>query len=254
MKLGALELAGLMLCIGLACCAGPQRQKAAEVEFQAAEAEGWAPYEARDPEGSRRRALADAQRKAAEKVNGVTISATSLVAEAVGVRSRILSESAGGVLDWEVLGQKIEAGFLKIRIRARVLVRPAGLPAQIPPLGVQVSVSANSEAAASALRRELLAGGFSVVVSSSPDIALWAEVKARPVEYVRLGDFRSSRAALTARAVRVKTGEVIWETARESAELDFDVEVASRRAMEAVGRAAGKDAAKALARLCWQRY
>ncbi|MDD5657986.1 MAG: hypothetical protein PHF00_12115 [Elusimicrobia bacterium] len=256
------RLAAALLLAALAGCATTDHRQAEAT--REVEAEGWAPYDRRDPEGSRRRALADAQRKAAERVNGVTISASSLVAEAVSVRARILTETAGGVLDWDVLGRSVEDGFLKIRIRARVLLRPAGLPAQSPPLGLRVGVGvaqsggdpALSRAAASALRRELLARGFSVAEPGSearPDVAVTASVEVRPQEDSRLGAFRSSAAILTLRAASVPEGEVLWECVRRAAALELDAAGADRKAVESVAALAGRDAAAGLSRLCWQR-
>ncbi|MBI5239410.1 MAG: hypothetical protein HY926_02980 [Elusimicrobia bacterium] len=256
-------LAAAALC---AACAGPPRRAGPPgPAVRSVEAEGWAPYDARDPEGSRRRAVADAQWRAAEAVNGVSVSASTLVAETVGVRSRVLSEAGGGITDYSVLGESREGGFAKVSIRAAVLVRPAGVPAEAPPLGVRVSVAVSAGgplsgdwrgAAGDALRWQLLARGFSVVEGNRerPDLALEARARAEPVEDPRLGGFRSYVATLSVRAVRPETGEVLWEGVREASGLDTDAEAALSQAVAQAGLIAGRDAAAALSRLMWRRF
>ncbi|HAM35085.1 MAG TPA: hypothetical protein DEB40_01665 [Elusimicrobia bacterium] len=254
-------LAGALLWIG---CAGLPRPMGPPAKV--VEAEGWAPLESRDAETTRRRALADAQRRAAEKVNGVSVTASSLVAEGVGVISRVLAESSGGIAHYDVLGESEENGFLKIRIRARVLIRPVGAPAESPPLGINLMVTVKADgpqaeelesAAQTALRRQLLARGFGVIEasgSSRADMTLRAQARAYKVKDPRLGELRSYAAILNLSAVRPDTGEVAWEGVSQASALDTDEGAASVKAVAAAGRLAGEDAAAALSRIFWQRF
>jgi hypothetical protein len=167
----------------------------------------------------------------------------------------------------EVLGESREGGFLKVRVRASVLVRPQGAPAESPPLGVLVSVSAKADgararaweaAAVDALRWQLLARGFSVAEpgesQAHADLVLRAEARANPVEDPRLGGFKSYVATLSLRAVRPQSGEVVWSAVREGSALDPDDAAASAQAVATAGLSAGQAAAAALSRIMWQRF
>jgi hypothetical protein len=249
------------------CAGSAQRAGKSLPPSETVVAEGWAPLDVRDPDGTRRRALTDAQYRAAEQVNGASVAASTLVAESVGVRSRILSETSGGIARYEVLEESREGGFLKVRIRAVVQARSLGTPAEAPPLGITVSVAVKADgprgrawegAAADALRWQFLARGFSVFEPAGsqarPDLSLRAEARAEPVEDPRLGGFRSYVATLSLRAVRPDTGEVVWEGVREASALDTDAGSASSQAVASAGLSVGRDAAAALSRLFWRRF
>ncbi|MFA6003021.1 MAG: hypothetical protein WC881_03035 [Elusimicrobiota bacterium] len=243
-------------------CAGVPRSGGAGTEKEVA-AEGWAALQAGDESGTRRRALADAQRKAVEQVSGVALSAWTRVEDAVSVRQKMLSEVRGHVIRQRVLDERVEDGFLKLRIAATV--RTDGAPAAdwSPPPDVAVALTVAGSGpraeevgamALAAVRRELLARGFEVVAAGSAQRHLDLRVAARatPVFDRRLGPLESARARVSLSAWDGGSG--IWDAVQEATALDVTPPAASDQAADAAGAAVGRRAAQELAQLLWRRY
>ncbi|MBI5238854.1 MAG: hypothetical protein HY926_00135 [Elusimicrobia bacterium] len=256
-----LALVAALLC-GTVGCAGAPRRGPAE---RAVAAEGWAPADARDLEGARRRALADAQRRAVEQVSGVFLAALTRVEDSAALRQKITAEVRGRVSRYEVLSESRQDGLLKVRIRAWVVDEPAPRPPGPPAQEARVTLAASGGglydedlggSAAGGIRRELLAGGFDVAPSgpSPQTLALRAEARAVPVPDRRLGAFHSARARVSLAAVDPGSGAVVWETAQEASALDLDPGLASVRAAEAAGILAGRRAAVELSEALWKRF
>lgn len=255
-------------------------------EGEVIEAEGWVPADPQDLVGSKQRSLADAQRKAVERVVGVFISAKTRVDQAVNVNSRILANVKGYISKYDVLGEKEEGGFYKTRIKALVLYRKLGddlkqlgLVRPPPPPGnprvvVRVRVKgrgkeALGETAASGVRRGLLERGFLVVDeevqgaltrstdtatalaagrAAKADLVVMGEAEAHPIEDARLAGFRSMRARVALRAVKAN-GQVLSQKSQEASGLDPAVEVAEGKAYDSAGALAGEALANELAAL-----
>src|SRR5262249_32654718 len=116
----------LCLWASLSGCGHARLRPGSADEGEVVDAEGWAPLDDRDPLGARNRALADAEKKAVEKVVGAFISAKTRVDQAVNVDQRILAKVDGYIKKYDLLGERREDGFLKTRIRALVLYRRVG--------------------------------------------------------------------------------------------------------------------------------
>jgi len=242
----------------LAGCAGLPRGAAPETKI---EAEGWAPADARAPEAARGRALADAQRRAVERVCGVSLSALTRIDDAVVRREKLIAEVRGFVSRYELLGEESDGEFLKVRIRAWIRRdAPFENDAPIAPearLSVAVSGrGANDEdwagSAAAEIRRELAARGFALTAGSAP-VSLQGEVGAAPIMDPRLGAFHSSSARIRLQAVDTRTGTVVWEKTQDAAALDLDPAAASIKAAAAAGALLGRQAAAELAEVLWKR-
>jgi hypothetical protein len=253
LALATAVLAGTVGCAGLPRGGGAERSVTAE---------GWAPADARDMDGTRRRALADALRRAVEQVSGVSLSALTRVEGSVALRQKISAEVRGRVSRYEVLGEESEGGLLKVRIRAAVRLgeAPAAGP---PPADARVSLRVSGSglydedmggSAASGIRRELLTQGFEVTDSTGQALALRGETSAIPVRDLRLGAFHCARARVRLRAVEPGTGAVVWETEQEASALDLDPGLASAKAARAAGALLGRRAGAELAEVLWKRF
>ena len=265
---------GLLAVLLIAGCASVQTKSVAE-ETETVEAEGWASLDPKDVTGTRLRALAEAQRRAVEKVAGVFLTASTKVDAAITVRQKIISDIKGYILRYEVIGEKTDAGFLKTRIRAIVLRRKPGdnqgmgsipiePPAGSPPVAVSIlgrgaQAVAWEASAVSAVRGKLLARGFSVVEPDSAPknmqlhIVIRGEALAFPLTDSRLGDFLSYRAKVKLAVFDPKTGAVISEQSREASALGINFESASSQAVENAGVLAGTAIADDLTAYLWKR-
>lgn len=244
-----MRLTAALMCAGLlAACAHNQPRA---VRLRPATAEGWAAVDTGDPAGTRRRALAEAQRAAVETAAGVKVSARTSVSQAVAVEQKITSRARGVIRSYEVLGEKEEGGFHKTRIRALVEIDPpldASAPPE-PPFGdptVAVSLSGEySRSAAAGVRRGLLDRGFTVIDTETSDLIVSGEVTVRPIAGV--DEWSSCRARVTLSARRRKTGELLWQESRESSALDPALAAAEAKASESAGRLGGSALAREVA-------
>jgi hypothetical protein len=262
----------LALALLTGCASLPSKEVSAGAE--SVEAEGWAPVDPKDEAGTRQRALAEAQKKAVEKVTGVFLAASTKVDAAVTVRQRILADVKGYIRSYEVLGEKVEAGFHKTRIRALVARRKAGeedpdmkaLTAEPPPGSPKVSVSilgsgpqavAWGASAASAVRSKLQERGFQMAEAAPVDaksLLVRGEAQVYEVKDPHLGEFQSYRAKVTLEALEPGTGAVIWRQSQEASALGVDRVSASAQAIENAGALIGLAAADGLSAYLWKRF
>ncbi|MBI4346802.1 MAG: hypothetical protein HY553_08095 [Elusimicrobia bacterium] len=250
----------------LAGCAHDRLRLGKGEEGEVIEAEGWSPIDAQDEIGTKQRALAEAQKKAVERVVGVFISAKTRVDQAVNVDSRILANIKGYIRKYDVVKERKEAGFHKTTIRALVLYRKIGedlkelgLVRPPPPPGnprVAVRIQAKSkekaaaaEAAAHGVRRGLLERGFQVVdedeKENKADVLVTGDAEAYPIEDARLAGFRSMRARVTVKATKAG-GQVMSHKTQEASGLDPSAEVAEGKAYDSAGALAGEALANEL--------
>lgn len=255
---------GLLALALLSGCASLRGGAPESVE--AIEAEGWAPLDAQDSAGTRQRALVEAQKKAVEKVTGVFLAASTRVDAAVAVRQKITADVKGTIRRYEVLGEKEEDGFYKIRIRAIVArpkpgqtPTPPDIPSEPPPGSppVFVSITGLGEPAASAVRGKLQERGFRLAeneASQQPLLVLRGQARVYEIKDHRLGAFQSYRARLTLEAVESPAGAVVWRESREASALGVDAESASSQALENAAELAGLSAAEGLTAYLWKRF
>lgn len=247
-------LFGVVLAAALfAGCAGAPRRSGAD-GVRTVSTEGWAPADTADPEAARRRALADAQRRAVEEVSGVSVAAVSRVEDAVTLRQKMTAEVRGFIERYEVLSETVADGFCKVSIRAWVRLGPSPAPTGPPPAEARVFLAMAGRGAAG-VRRQLLARGFEVVEAPSAEaLSLRGEAFAVPVRDARLAGLHSSRARVSLRAVAPGDGTVVWETVQEASAVDLDPALAEAAAVEKAGELAGQKAAGEVAQLLWKRF
>lgn len=240
-------------------------------DAQWVEAEGWAPIDRADLSGTRQRALAEAQKKAVERVVGVRVAASTRVEAAITVRQKITADIKGYIRRYDVLAEWMDAGFHKMRIKALVSRRRAAedgqenIPSEPPPGNPKVSVAIVGKGAAvegganasAAVRSRLIAHGFAVINpdadSPKPDFLLRGEVQTHPVTDPRLGSFRSCLAKIQLQVVETATGLVMVEKSQETPALGVDDESASSQAIENAGHLIGTTVADELSALLWRR-
>lgn len=245
-----------------ACGRGAVRLAPGE-KGEVVESEGWAPIDDADVLGTKRRSLADAEKKAVETVVGVFISAKTRVDQTVSIDERILADLNGYIRRYEILDERREDGFLKTRIRAVVLykkvgdeLKQLGLSKPPPPTGnPRVAVRLDPERgpdAAQALRKAFSDAGFTVVDSGDPkdsDLLVRGAARSRALSGEGLGGLHSSRAALSLEVVKTKTGEVMASSAQEASALDASDDAAAAKAQTAAAVSAGAALVKTLAPL-----
>ena len=277
----------------LAGCSGARLKVGAAQEGEVIEAEGWTPVVDDDVLGMKQRSLADAQKKAVERVVGVFISAKTRVSKAVTVDQNILANVSGYVQKYDVLSERREEGFYKTRIRALVLykkigsdLKALGLMRPEPPPGnpkVVVLLSARgggaaqsgaagahaphadpesaqdrAAAASAAVRRAFLERGFLVVDPKGADVppadlVIQGEAESHELSGVNLGGFRSFRARVALSALKPGTGELVSQASREASGLDPTPQIAETKSLENAGMLAGEALAAEVADLLTRR-
>lgn len=227
----------LALAAGLGACAhAPSRPQAAG---ETVEAEGWGAA-TEDFLATRERALADAQKKAVEKVTGLVLTARTEVKNALSVEQDIRARVSGAIESYEVLDERSEDGFLKITIRARVLFSESGLPFSGARHALKIRVSIEDAAVADAAHKALRDLGFPELDSQDlrPDVIVTGQGKAYSQGRAPLlGGFRSCRARVSLTALDVKTGKKTHYR-REASAIDPVSEIAAEKALETAGRLA----------------
>ncbi|MBI3553331.1 MAG: hypothetical protein HY077_12625 [Elusimicrobia bacterium] len=241
-------LAPGLLVLSLAGCAALSPRPRGETVT----AEGWAALDAKDPCGTKARALAEAQRRAVEKAAGVTVRARTTVEAAVELKQKITADARGRIERFEVLEEKREDGFLKVRIRALLVLEPAPEKQDAFPPDLKFALEVPAEAA-QALRQGLLdRGGILASAEAKPDLLIRGKAQTKPFRDPRVRPFFSSRASLTVEAVDAATGTVLWTKTQEAAALGSDPESASASAVASAS--ASLAAADELARVLWNRF
>src|SRR5258706_9385850 len=196
-------------------CAGSHRHlKVGQTQDgEVVEAEGLAPYNAKDLVQTKRASLSDAQRNAVEKAVGVFVSAQTRVEKAVAIENNILSRTEGYVKKYEILKEWTEKDFYKTKIRALVAIKDLEadlkelslLPnPELKKIRVKVDLqefidneSVEEGAAKASLEKILLDRGFTVVSSSGSqesDIVVTGKASSFPFQSDGLGGFVSYRA------------------------------------------------------------
>jgi hypothetical protein len=225
--------------------------------------EGWAPIDDADVLGTKRRSLADAEKKAVETVVGVFISAKTRVDQTVSIDERILADLNGYIRRYEILDERREDGFLKTRIRAVVLyqkigdeLKQLGLTKPPPPTGnPRVAVHLDKEQGpetAQALRKAFADAGFTVIDGGDPkdsDLLVRGSAIARALSGDGLGGLHSSRAVLKLEVIKTKSGEVMANKTQEASALDISDDAAAAKAQGVAAGLAGNALVKELAPL-----
>jgi hypothetical protein len=243
-RAGLLLTCGLLL--GLTACAGPGLGRSGGPRETAVEAEGWAPVTGDDVPDARRRALAEAQKKAVEKAVGVTLRARTRVDDAISVRQSIEANMGGTIDRYEIASEGRDGGYYKVAIRAVVLERPLaaeGTRRLVPRLSVRIA----GEKVLGAVRAALAARDLDLSeTEGDADVVATGVVETRGLSDPRLGGFYSYTAKVTLNAANLRDGKVYTAQAEASA-VDLDERVARDGALEKAGEASGAALAEDLA-------
>ncbi len=276
----------VVVCLISSACAGGRLRVGPAKGGEVVEVEGMTPFDPNDLAAVKRRSLAEAQKKAVERVLGVYISAKTRVAKTVIVNQNILANVSGYIRKYDVLREWEADGFYWTRIRALVRYKKVGAdpkelgllqpPTPGNPRVVVVMKTSGGEAgerkgrASSAVRRGLLQRGFSVidrndsmqyVLEKSTDIGtvlkegrklgadlvVRGDARAYLIRGVDLGGFHSYRARVSLEVFKPESGEMVTALTREASGLDPAPEIAEGKALEAAGLLAGSALAGELA-------
>jgi hypothetical protein len=227
------KLAALIVAASLSACAHAPRTRTVT-------AEGWAPSGAAD---ARQRAIENAQREAVEKISGVAIAARTVVADGMLQNERLTARARGAVARYEVISERDEDGFHKVKLRAEV-DDTMGTPR--PEQSVAVDVAGfGGEAAAAGLREALSFHGVSVVADAArADVVVTGEVSAAPIESVT--DLAAARATLSFRAVEREGGRVVFQGEPAASAVDPLMRLALTKACARAGEAGATSLSRAL--------
>lgn len=225
-------------------------------------AEGWAAEApGGDEEVARRRAVADALRRAVERAAGVSLTARTRLRDGAALSSRVVADAAGCVRRYEVLEEGRARGGRRALVRAEVLPpsscgRSPLPPAALEDAAVEVRVTGRgalgrgaARAAASALRARLAERGWRVVESGAP-WRLSGRADVEPVRDARVAPFTGAVAELSLRAERAD-GSLMWEGRGSASALDADTPAAGSRAAARAAEVAAAGAADALEGGLW---
>ena len=233
------SLLALAALLALSGCAATRPPRAEVVE-----AEGWAPLGADGEPGARRRAVAEAQRRAVEQISGVTVRSRTTVAQAVSVDQRITAESLARIERYEIVSESHDASFFKVRLKAWVSRRPPQAPA---PQGLRASAD-NARLAGPLSRR----GWVIVGASDAPEVSLSATTGGAAVSDPLIRPMESWRARVTLEA-KDTAGAVIWSNEQNAASLGVSSDEARREAESRAFDLAAAAASKELPEILWQR-
>lgn len=229
----ALHLALLTGALG-GCVHDPSKEGAKE--GVRVEAEGWSPLDARKPLETKQRALAEAQKKAVEKVMGVTVSATTKVEAAITLEQKILANIGGYIRRYEILSEREEDGFLKTRIRAWVLRQP---PKPLP-AAIRIAVLCADERLARSVRAALTSQGFTLAdAAADADYTVGGKASAYSLTGSNIAGLRTGRARVSLDMTQAKT-LAAFQTIQEASGLDPIDELARDKAVDIAARMAGE--------------
>ena len=234
--LGAAALASFLL-----GCATANREAPSGWKETMVDAEGWAPLDGADLLSTKKRALIEAQKKAVEKAVGVTVRADTQVDNAIALRQSISANMGGTIRRYDVLSERAEEGFLKLRIRAAVLYRVAAEHHPMKPTRVFVRIA--GETLTAALRAELAGLDYPLVDSSADaDVVVTGEVETNGRADSRLGGLYSWKTKVALSIADVPSGEVTRQEYEASA-IALDERAAYDESLQKVGTLAGQDLA-----------
>lgn len=266
-------LLALAVALPMAACSGSRLKLGKTDDGEVVEAEGWTPLDPKDLLGNKQRSLAEAQKKAVERVVGVYVSAKTRVAAAVTLDQNILANVGGYVKRYDVVKEWPEEGFYKTKIRAHVLYKklgddlrglglvrpeaPPGNPRVLVEVAGEGGADAGESPAAGAVRKAFVERGFQVGAAApktaAPDIRIAGTASARELSDVRLGGFRSWRARVELTASRTGSAEVLARKTQEASGLDAVSDIARAKALENAGGLAAEAMALELSQLLSSR-
>ncbi len=181
-----------------------------------------------------------------EKVTGVRVVSRIKVDRAVSVENRIEVALSGIIRRYEVLDEEAGGEFIKIRIRAFVLLRSR--PPALGPGDMSVALKLESPMAAWAVHQALTAAGYKILAGGQDsDVTVTGKAHTHPLRGGRVWGFKAFRARVTLKAVRRSTGEV-WRLKREASAVDPEPLIAARKALESAGLLAGEALSREMGR------
>lgn len=245
-------LLAVLVALAAACSHAPARRTV--------DVEGWAGTGA----GADRRAVTDALKRAVEQSGGVRVDARTRVDKGMGMDARVVTRSAGCVLEYKVLGSRNAEGGRAARVRA--VISPGGAECagrtSLPPAAFEdatVSVRFSGEgpfgadaarSAEAALRSALAAQGISVSAKDG-DYRVMGTAAVSPHRDQRVLPFVGARVEMTVRVILARDGRVVRESRHEAAALGADGAAAARIAAAEAARAVSLDALIALDEAAW---
>lgn len=224
----------------------------------AVEAEGLAPYDAADLIGTKKRALAEAQKAAVEQVVGVHLTSRTRVEKAITIEQRILARTEGYITRYEILKEMEDDGFYKTRIRAWVALsqisedlKELGLLKAPAPGRPRVAVRLEEfidgqphrqATAATALAQGLLEQGYQVVEDpANAELVITGRAEAGPQAVTaNLGGFLSYRALVTAKVQKAGTNELLLTLTEQAPAVDTTPLTAAAKALQAAASLAAQ--------------
>ena len=248
------SILSLFLSFAIAGCATGKPAMKATATSEVVTATGAAPIVNGETEGARNTSLHDALKNALGLVVGVYVSQEALVSKSMLIEDNITSQTDGYIERYDVIKQWIEGDFYKTQVKA--LVRKEDLSAKIKSMELEPKRLGNpvvtfavddlvdgnlakTHYAEDSLKKYFVDQGFTASESSASDILISGRAEASFNTDQGLGGLISYRSALSVKAVKSGSGDVITSVSQTLGGVDVTKDAAAKAAiMASAGRSA----------------
>lgn len=225
-------------------CTSTQKKAGAAVEI--VEAEGIAPIVNNDITGAKKTSLHEAMKNALGLVIGVYVSQEALVSKAILIEDNITSQTEGYIEKYEVLKESRDGEFYKTKIRARVRkedlaaklktleLEPKKLGNPVVAFSIKESIDgepSDTRYAESELKKKFIEEGFVVAETEKCDILINGKADATFNTDQGLGGMISYRAAVSVKAVKPGSNDVITTSDETTGGVDVTKPAAAKTAI-----------------------
>jgi hypothetical protein len=209
-----------------------------------------------DTEGAKKTSLHDALKNALGLVIGVYVSQEALVSKSMLIEDNITSQTEGYIERYDVIKEWEEGDFYKTQVKA--LVRKEDLSAKIKSMELEPKRLGNpvvtfaiddlvdgnlseTHYAEDSLKKDFVEQGFTVSESGAADILISGRAEASFNTDQGLGGLISYRSALSVKAVKSGSEDVITSVNQAIGGVDTTKDAAAKAAIIAGARKIGKD-------------
>jgi hypothetical protein len=235
------------------CASGKPQIRSTSPDTEVVVADGMAPIVNNDLEGAKKTALHDALKNALGLVVGVYVSQEALVSKSILIEDNITSQTEGYIEKYTVQKEWRDGDFYNTRVKA--LVRKEDLSAKLKALELEPKKLGNpivnfavddlvdgnlaeTQNAEAELKNAFTAKGYVVSESTACDILVTGRAEASFNTDQGLGGLVSYRAAITLKAVKQGSEDVITSFSQTVGGIDTTRETAAKAAIIAAAKKA----------------
>jgi len=230
----------------VSCSSSRKSLKNPAYDIEIVEAEGMAPIIEGDISGAKKTSLHEAMKNALALVVGVYVSQEALVSKAILIDDTITSQTEGYIEKYEVVKEWKEGGFYKTRIKAHIRREdlsaklenfenePSKLGNPVIAFAIEETIDGKpgeSKYSELEIKNAFATAGFAVADKLEGDILISGTGTSDFNTQEGLGGFTSYRAALSVRAVKTGSQEVLLTTQGSAGGIDLNKSGAARAAL-----------------------